>query len=151
MPSRLFCWDAVTFTNFFNGGIDRTPEEISGIHEVMDMVDRHQARIVTSETVVGEVLEAAADLELLLKRPQFMKVSPSGPIITKVKDIRTATRAAVVHTPKFADATFIATAILYRAEALHTFDDRILRLSGLPSVDGLMICKPRGEQTMLGL
>jgi hypothetical protein len=107
MPSRLFCWDTVTFTNLFNGGIDRTPDEISGIHEIMDMVDRQQARIVTSETVVGEVLEAAADLELLLKRPQFMKVSPSGPIITKVKDIRTATRAAGVHTPKFADATIV--------------------------------------------
>ena len=151
MPSRLFCRDTVTFTNLFNGGINRTPEELSGIHEVIDMVDRHQARIVTSETVIGEVLEASADLELLLKRPQTMKVSPSGPIITKVKDIRTATRAAGVHTPKFADATFIATAILYHAEALHTFDDRILRLSGLACVGGLVICKPRGEQTMLEL
>lgn len=151
MPSRLFCWDSVTFTNLFNRGIHRTPEEISGIREVMDMVDRQQARIITSETAVGEVLEAAADLELLLKRPQFMQVSPSGPIIQKVREIRTASRNAGVHTPKFADATFLATAILYRADALHTFDDKVLGLCGLPCVDRLTICKPHGEQTTLGL
>lgn len=151
MSSRLFCWDSVAFINLFNGGQHRTPEEISGLHEVMDMVDRHQARIVTSETVVAEVLDAASALELLLKRPQFMKVSPAGPIIKKVQEIRVATRNDGVHVPRFADATFIATAILYKAEALHTFDGKLLSLSGLPSVDGLLICKPRGEQTMLSI
>lgn len=151
MGSRLYCWDSVAFINFFNGGKNRTPEEISGILEVMDMVDRSQARIVTSETVVGEVLDAASDLELLLKRPQFIKVSPNGPVIRKVQAIRIATRDAKAHTPKFGDATFVATAILYRAEALHTFDRKLLGLSGLACVDGLTICKPSGEQTMLSL
>lgn len=151
MPSNLFCWDSVAFINLFNGGVDRTPDEISGIREVIDMVDRRKARIVTSETVIGEVLEAARDLEQLLSRPQFLKVSPSGPIITKVRDVRSATRAAGVHTPKFADATYIATAILYRVDAFHTFDDRLISLSGLSCVDGIKICKPRGEQTTLGL
>ena len=151
MSSRLFCWDSVTFINFFNGGLHRTPEEISGLLEVMDMVDRNQAKIVTSETVIAEVLDAASDLELLLKRPQFLKVSPSSPVIKKVQEIRLAARNDGVHVPRFADATFLATAILYKTEALHTFDLRVLALSGLPCVDGLHVCKPSGEQTRLRL
>jgi hypothetical protein len=151
MANPIFCWDSVAFINFFNGGKDRTPEEISGILEVMELVDRSAATIITCETVIGEVLDAAADLEKLLKRPQFMQISPSGPVIEKVRDLRQSARDASVHVPKFADATFIATAILYRASALHTFDDRLLGLSGHTTVEGLKICKPRGVQTLLGL
>lgn len=150
MPSRLFSWDSVTFINVFDGGVHRTPDEISGLREVVDMVDRRLARIVVSELVITEVLEAATQLDLLLKRPDFLKVSPSGPILMKVRALRDAARAEGRNI-KVPDATHIATALLYKVEALHTFDVPMLNLNGRPWLDGLTICKPRGEQTTLGL
>lgn len=49
------------------------------------------------------------------------------------------------------DASYIATAIAYRADSLHSFDSHHLRLNGHPAVNGLVICKPKGQQTLLGL
>ena len=113
------------------------------------MVERRQATIITSEVVISEVLEDAAKLEELMKRPEYFMVTPGAPIQRKVRDIRTAARE-IGRTPKTPDATFIATALLYKAEALHTFDGPVLGLSGLTCVDGLTICKPSGDQTTLG-
>ena len=40
------------------------------------------------------------------------------------------------------DAQILATAILYKADVLHTLDERLLHLNGSPIVDGLKITKP---------
>lgn len=151
MPSRLLCWDTTAFIAVLNGGKHRTTDEKSGLREVMDMVDRRQARIITSEILVAEVLDDKAKLELLMKRRQFMMVSPAGPILRKVRELREAVRQDGGRSLKTPDATFIAVALAYNAEALHTFDDQVLGLSGRPCVDGLRICKPSGEQTTLQL
>lgn len=150
MPSRLYCWDSVTFIAVLNGGIHRTREEISGLREVIDMVERRQARILTSELILAEVLDNAGQLERLMKRPEYFMVSASGPILRRVRELREAARreGRSLKTP---DATYIATALAYRVEALHTFDGQLLGLSRSPLIDGLQICKPSGEQTNLGL
>jgi predicted nucleic acid-binding protein len=146
MPSKLFCWDSVTFISVLNGGVHRSTDEISGLHEVIDMVERRQARIVTSEIILAEVLDNAPQLEALFRRPEYFMVSTGGPIMRKVRDLRSARRS--LKTP---DATYIATALAYKADELHTFDGQLLRLSGASEVEGLRICKPTGTQTTLNL
>lgn len=150
MPSKLFCWDSVTFIAVLNGGTHRSQDEVSGLREVVDMVERKQARIVTSEMILAEVLENAERLERLMKRPEYFMVSAAGPILRRVRELRDAARASG-RSLKTPDATYVATALAYKAEALHTFDGGLLGLSGLPCVDGLCISKPSGDQTTLGI
>jgi predicted nucleic acid-binding protein len=156
MPKLKFAWESTIFITHLTGE-ERTPEEISGLREIVDMVDQHRATIVTSTLVHGEVFSRGVDqtveeaLTALFKKPSFVQLSASPEIMHKVGQIRRAVldQGLTIKTP---DATFIATALAARVEALHSFDERhLLRLSGLPAVDGLIICKPHGTQTLLGL
>jgi hypothetical protein len=56
------------------------------------------------------------------------------------------------------DSVHLATAILYRVDEFHTFDERdkpgslgLIPLSGDAAGHSLVICKPRVEQFVLGL
>ena len=73
------------------------------------------------------------------------------PVLTKAGEIRAAARASGRRNMTAADSHFVATALLYCASALHTFDDKLLRWSGSALVDGLIICRPRAEQTLLDI
>ena len=66
-------------------------------------------------------------------------------LAAKAAEIRESARAdgRSVRTPY---SVFLATALAYRAEALHTFDYRLLSLNGLTHVEGLAITRPRGTQ-----
>ncbi|HEV8499118.1 MAG TPA: type II toxin-antitoxin system VapC family toxin [Gemmatimonadaceae bacterium] len=151
MSSRVFCWDTTAFIAVFNGGIHRTADEVSGLREVMDMVDRRQARIITSEIIIAEVLDDKTKLNELMMRREFQMISIAGPILRKVGQLRDAARQDGGRSLKIPDASFIAVALAYGAEALHTFDGGVLAMSGRPCVDGLAICKPSGEQMTLAL
>jgi PIN domain len=52
---------------------------------------------------------------------------------------------------KTPDAIHLATAILYRATEFHTFDERLLDLSGNVGGHGLKICKPEAKNPQLDL
>ncbi len=73
------------------------------------------------------------------------------PVLTKAGEIRRALHDAGRHNITPPDSHFVATALLYGADALHTFDDTLLRLSRDPLIERLTICKPRAEQTILGI
>lgn len=156
MPSSKVCWDACVFTSLLDGGVGRSPDEVSGLREVVDLVDRSGLIVITStmiETeVIGEIEDpgVVARLEALFQRPNIVQVAASAEIMRKAGQIRTAARDAG-RGIKAADAIYVATALLHHADALHSFDGKVLRLDGHVAVDGLPILKPRADQTILSL
>lgn len=155
MPSAKYCWDSCVFIALLTGEA-RPDGEIDGMLEVVDLVDRHQAVIITSALVRTEVLEDNDDpairerLEYMFRRPSCVMIDVNAAISAKAGALRATCRAAG-RSLKTPDAVFIATATLHGAVALHTLDDQLLGLSGLPEVDGLLISKPCGDQTILSL
>jgi predicted nucleic acid-binding protein len=155
MPRPKYCWDSCVFISLLTGE-PRPEADRIGLFEVVDLVDRDQATIITSALVRTEVLDRTpnsvvrASLDGLFRRPTFVVMDLSGPIADRAGAIRQRVidEGGSVRTP---DAIFIATAIAHRADALHTFDDRLLRLSGSAHVEGLTICKPHAVQTVLPL
>jgi predicted nucleic acid-binding protein len=154
MPVRTYCWDAGIFITILKGE-QRSSSDMAGLREVQDMISREQARIITSALAIGEVLNhpqshnARPKFDALFKRRSFFMVDTTGPIWAKIASVREAVGAAGRRI-QVGDAAYIATAIEYKADALHTFDeDHLIPLSGLSCVDGLIICKPHGEQTVL--
>jgi predicted nucleic acid-binding protein len=147
MQKPKFCWDATIFISHLTGEI-RTPEETAGLAEVVDLTDSNRAIIITSSLLHTEVIgdsRVIAALNALFRRPNFVQMNVSPEISRAAGRIRDATG---LKTP---DAIYVATAIEFRVDALHSFDDHHLRLSGAREVGGLVICKPRGVQTLLGL
>jgi hypothetical protein len=52
---------------------------------------------------------------------------------------------------KSPDAIHLATAILYRADEFHTFDDQLIGLSGNVGGHRLIVCKPETKSPELDL
>lgn len=156
MPNPNYCWDSGVFIALLTGESARTAEEIAGMREVVDLVDRGGAIISTSAMAQPEVLSNRANpdtrekFEALFKRQNFQVIPANSAIFTLATEIREeATREGrSIRTP---DAIFIATAVAYRLDALHTFDEKLLAVSGRSCARGLLICKPRASQTVLGL
>lgn len=154
MPQKSkYCWDAPLFISILEGE-QRANGETEALLEVVDAADRGLATIITSVLALAEVLGDATSpdvrvrFESLFRRPNYLMVSLSPAICTTAADVRSAARAERrrIKTP---DATYIATAMAYRCDALHTFDDQLVGISGRPYVNGLRICYPAGEQTVL--
>lgn len=155
MAKPKVCWDSTVFIAILTVE-ERPPEDLQGLKEVIDLVDRRRLTVITSSLVRSEVLDKGYDtgvrekLRNLFRRPSFMIVEANTAISDKAGDIRDALLQSG-RKLKTEDATFVATAILHGAQALHTFDDHQLALSGLPAVDGMVITKPQAEQTLLPL
>ena len=155
MSSPKFCWDSSVFIALLTAE-PRSEEDVAGLSEVIDLVDRREVTVITSSLIRSEVLDDATDpdlrrrLEDLFRRPSCVMVDVNRAISDKAGSLRSACRESGrrLRTP---DAVFIATALLHRVDALHSFDDDHLSLSRRPEVDGLLICKPHGTQTILSL
>ena len=120
-------------------------------------MDRKQAKIITSAMASAEVIGPRGDdrvrvaFDLLFQHPNFIRIDPTGPMFARVGELREAVRNETGRSLKTPDAMFVVTALEYRADALHSFDDHLLGLSGLPCVSGLVICMPHGSQTTLAI
>lgn len=155
MPAPKFCWDSCVFIALLTGE-ERPQEDTDGLREVVDLVDRRQATIITSSLVRSEVFDDASDptsrqrFEDLFKRPSCVLVDVNRAISDKAGQLRAQCRASGrrLETP---DAIFLATALLFKVDALHTFDTKLLALSGNPAVGELVVTKPHAVQTILDL
>lgn len=155
MPPSKFCWDSTVFVTHLTGEL-RTQDEIDGLNEVVDLADRGAAIIVTCAMAEIEVIGPRGDpitvekFRALFKRPEFQMVDINPVISQLAGELRALARddGRSLHS---ADSTFVATAMAYRLDGLHTFDEGILGLDGKPYVRGLSITKPRGTQTILRL
>ena len=155
MPKPKYCWDSCIFVTILTGE-ERSPEELQGLNEVIDLVDRRRALIITSSIVRTEVLDDIDDpkvrqgLDALFRRSSFLTVDVNNAISDKAGELRNRARAANRRL-RVPDAIFVATALTHRVDALHTFDDQLLGWSQQTEVDGLLICRPGAEQTILEL
>jgi predicted nucleic acid-binding protein len=153
MRKTRFCWESGIFIAILTGE-QRPPEELSGLREVMELVERNVATVVVSASATGEVLNRNDDptvrerFNALFKTPSFFRADTNQAIWERAAAIREAgvQDGRRIKTP---DAVHIATAIEYRVDALHTFDGKLLKLSGKDYVEGLKICTPHAEQMLL--
>jgi predicted nucleic acid-binding protein len=154
----IYCWDTTVFLAWLN---EEQSAPLSDIEIVAKEIDTSEAVLIVPVTIISEILDSKlsgnqrAKLTAFLKRSNVVNADTTLNIARKAREIRDAGQAMKpkrnIKTP---DATIIATAIIYGCDALHSLDDRgngPLRLSGLPAVDGLKICKPISASGQKGL
>lgn len=155
MTKTKYCWDSSVFIALLQGERSRGGD-FDALLEVIDAFDRGHVTIITCGTAISEVIGDAASPQIpamfdtLMQRHGFSLSWPGPAIAERVRRLRIDGRAdgRKLKTP---DCNFIATAILLHCDALHTFDEGLIALSESALVDGLIITKPRGEQTILSL
>lgn len=159
--STLFYWDTCLFLAWLNDE-DRKSGEMDGVREVIARHRRREVRLCTSVLTQVEVLQSKIPAGLdplfldLMKR--ITRISFDTKIATIAHGIRDHYAKAggkLLTTP---DAIHIATAIHYRVDEFHTFDNNggtktlgLLPLSGDVAGHRLKICKPEAKSPQLDL
>lgn len=163
--SPLYYWDTCLFLAWLKDE-ERKSGEMDGVREVIDRAKRREVRIMTSVLTSVEVLSAKIPVGLdtlfhgLLKR--INKQGMDSKVASLAHDLRNyyASRPTEYGGKTFStpDAIHLATAILYRADEFHTFDEEgsSKNLGLLPfseNVGGhkLKICKPEAKAPQLDL
>ncbi len=149
MSEPIYCWDTTVFLAWLN---EEASAPLADIDLVAQEIDAGRAVLVVPVTITSEILdsklsgEQRAKLSAFLKRSNVINADTTLVIARKAREIRDAGLAMKpkrsIKTP---DATIVATAVIYRCDALHSLDDRgsgPLRLVGMPVLGGLKICKP---------
>jgi predicted nucleic acid-binding protein len=148
-----YAWDTSVFLAWL---AEETAAPLDDIAAVVEQIDKREANLIVSVTVYSEVLEAKHSAEQMeafkkfLKRSNVIVVDTTLAVAEKAMQIRSKglnqpgkrrkkTQARKIGTP---DATHLATAILWKADVLHSLDKKLLQLSGDPIVDGLLIKEP---------
>jgi predicted nucleic acid-binding protein len=139
-----YCWDTSVFIAWI---AEEEDKPLADIGTVADEISSGKAVLIVPVTIYSEILETRHTEEQLRRFEQFLKRSEvivadtTVPIAQKASAIRSKGEAEgrKIKTP---DATVLATAILYKADVLHSFDPHLLNLNGSSIVDGLRITKP---------
>jgi predicted nucleic acid-binding protein len=139
-----YSWDTSVFIAWM---AEEQDKPLADIQVVVEEINTGKAVLIVPVTVYTEILRTKYTQEQLdkfdgfLKRSNVIKVDTTFPIAQKASRIRAMAEAENrrIKTP---DATIIATAILYKAEVLHSFDPHQLNLDQSNIVDGLRISPP---------
>jgi len=158
----LLYWDACVFIAHLQNE-KRAAEEMAGIEEMVALVDKGKAILLTSVLTRIEVLECKMTdaqkgmFENLLKKRVIQSIAVDSRIAQKAHDIRNhyALQDKVMWTP---DAIHLATAILYKADVFYTFDgagkSKAKKSMGLISISGdvaghnLKVAVPMGQPSL---
>ncbi len=150
----IYYWDANIFLAWLKNEV-RKPGEMEGLAEVVAIIDRQEATMMTSVLTRTEVLESSLPSQAqnffntIFDRPNVVSVDLTAPISNLAHSIRDYYRQndRSLETP---DCIHLATAINHKADEFHTFDeDDLIPLSGDVASHRLIICKPKGIQTLL--
>jgi len=150
----LYYWDTCLFLAWLKDE-NRNSGEMAGVREVIDRHRKRDVRLMTSVLTSVEVLSGKIPAGMdtlfsgLLKR--LTRVSMDTKIAALAHDLRNhyaINGGAKLKTP---DAIHLATAILFRADEFHTFDDALIALSGNVAGHRLTICKPVARNPELDL
>lgn len=163
--SPLYYWDTCLFLAWLKDE-ERPTGEMDGVRELIELSRRREVRFMTSTLTSVEVLASKIPtgfdnlFKNLLKR--INRVSVDIKVAGMAHDVRDyyASRRSefgnkTLSTP---DAIHLATAIIYRADEFHTFDDKgsskslgLIPLSGDVAGNRLRICKPVATRPQLDL
>ena len=151
----IYSWDACVFLAWLKGD---ACHPLADIERVLNQVENDRALLTVSVSAYAEILcgdlpsQAADDLLKFLRHPNVTLLDVNMSIASKAASMRNAgLHGNPKRSLKLPDAYVIANAILTNSHVLHTVDDALLKLSGLPIVDGLAITKPQdiSGQTIL--
>lgn len=146
----------------------RSPDEMSGLEEVVELIERGKAILFTSAIWRVEVLdssltdEQSATLRKLFEGRQITDVAADSRVFDLAHEIRNhyqIARQQDPSNPKIStpDSIHLATAILHDATEFHTFDGakqnggrgKLIKLSGNVAGHNLKICSPTASQLKL--
>ena len=151
-----YCWDTSVILAWLCEDETYPLNDIDLVVREIERSSKSASSLLFSVTTVSELLDiipgsdAQDSFQRFCERRNVRVANVDMGIAAKAAQIRTAALATgrKLKTP---DAQIIATAIIYRADVLHTFDKKLLALSGTATVDGLTIVSPRpwsGQQSL---
>ena len=162
--SLRFYWDAAPLVAWITDERRSDPSEMSGLAEVVEMVERGQAILMTSVLWRAEVLDLGMTasqkrrLESAFDGQTVIELGIDGQVMDLAAYIRTHQRATkkkdTIKNVRTPDAIHLASAIHYGATEFHTFDGArqggnpggLLTLDGNVAGHRLKICTPRAIQ-----
>lgn len=150
-----YYWDSCIFIAWIKDE-KRPAGEMQGLAEIVREIDAGKVILMTSTISLGEVL--AGDLteeqreryESSLKKPTIVSITPDARISAEAGRIREFYRKKG-WSVGLEDAIHLASALLWKADELHTFDEKLLRFNGNIMGRAIRVCKPQGRQASLDL
>jgi predicted nucleic acid-binding protein len=144
MSKPNYSWDASVFLAWLS---QEETAPLGDIELVVSEIDAEEATLVVSVTAYAEVLaakhtdEQMTEFKKFLKRSNVVNADITQIIAERAGRIRSEglAQGRKIKTP---DATYLATASIYKADVLHSLDKGMLALSGLDVVEGLKISLP---------
>ncbi len=145
-----YYWDTTIFLAWMKNET-RPAGEMEGLAEIAAMIDRRGAVLITSVVTKTEVLQSSLDdraralFDALFKRSNIVLCDITEAISDMASEIRDRCQndGRKIKTP---DAQHLATAIAYKVDEMHTFDEKLLKLDGNLTGHNLAIRKPQGNQ-----
>lgn len=162
-----FYWDTACLIAWITDEKRPDPAEMAGLAEVVDMVDRGKAMIITSVLWRAEVLNGTMTpaqrkrLEQAFDPRSLIELDINSRVMAlagEIRDIqRNSRKKDVMKNVRVPDAIHLASAIYYEATEFHTFDGaigsgqkgKLLTLDGNVAGHRLKICTPKADQLRL--
>jgi predicted nucleic acid-binding protein len=158
-----FYWDAAPLIAWITNETRADPSEMDGLSEVVEMVERGDAVMMTSVLWRAEIVESFSKaqrtrLEEVFDGRTVIELSIDGRILDLASEIRgfhgSSKKKDILKKIRTPDAIHLATAILYDATEFHTFDGArsgtnpggLLTLDGNVAGHRLKICVPHAKQ-----
>jgi len=161
----IYYWDTCLFLAWIKDE-ERKSGEMDGVREVIERAKRREVKLVTSVLTMVEVMEARLPVGMetlfsgLMKRVNRLsmdiKCASVAHDLRNYYELKKAENdGRILSLP---DAIHLATAILYRVNEFHTFDNDgdkkslgLIPLSGNIGGNRLIICKPQARSPELDL
>lgn len=160
----LYYWDTAPLIAWITDEKRDDPSEMSGLAEVVEMVERGHAVLMTSVLWRAEVLDLHLTpmqrrrLDAVFDGQSVLELQIDSRIMDLTSQIRSYHRASkkkdAIRNVSVPDAIHLASAIHYNATEFHTFDGKragknpggLLTLNGNVAGHRLKICSPRAIQ-----
>lgn len=148
--SLLECWDSCVFLAWFKKEQDKP---LAAIEEMIRRVVKNKSTLLVSAISFAEVLDQAGKSDAgtqfrgFVKRTNVVVADADTRIGSLAADIRIAgleslSNGQISQGVKIPDALIAATAVIYKANVLYTFDPVLKEISGWPCVRALPIVAP---------
>lgn len=125
---KIICWDSCVFLSILNGE-SHPPEVLDGLDEMIREIDEGKCLLITSVITFSEVLEVNMTQA---QKDQFQKLFDRRNVRAIDVDMRIARLAGEIRSYYknlrepvkllVPDTLHVATAIIYKADVLYTFD-----------------------------